>query len=194
MQYKMNASMQRSDEQLFRLMKNGDTSHTRQGAFAELYERREPGLYRYAMHMTGSATAAEEVAHDVFIQIMSPTCRFDDERGALEGWMYGVARNLVRALRRKGPVEEPVDQAVHHNILGDLIDGQTMASLHAAIRELPEAYRETVVLCDLEERNYDEAARIMGCPVGTVRSRLHRARALLAGKLRRLKPMELVAR
>jgi RNA polymerase sigma-70 factor (ECF subfamily) len=190
----MNASMQRSDEQLFRLMKSGDTSHARQSAFAELYERREPGLFRYALHMTGSTTAAEEVAHDVFVQIMSVTCRFDAERGALEGWMFGVARNLVRALRRRGPVEEPVDQAIHHDILGDLIDGETMASLHAAIRELPEVYRETVVLCDLEERNYDEAARLMACPVGTVRSRLHRARGLLAGKLRRLRPMEMIAR
>jgi RNA polymerase sigma-70 factor (ECF subfamily) len=190
----MKASMQRSDEQLFRLMKNGETSHARQSAFAELYERREPGLFRYALHMTGSTTAAEEVAHDVFVQIMSVTCRFDAERGALEGWMFGVARNLVRALRRRGPVEEPVDQAIHHDILGDLIDGETMASLHAAIRELPEVYRETVVLCDLEERNYDEAARLMACPVGTVRSRLHRARGLLAGKLRRLRPMEMIAR
>ena len=78
---------------------------------------------------------------------------------------------------------EPVEQAFDHNILGSLIDGETVAALHAAIRELPEGYREAVVLCDLEERNYDEAARLSGCPVGTIRSRLHRARGLLAAKL-----------
>jgi len=189
----MNARMQRSDEELYRLMKKGDSS-----AFAELYDRREPGLFRYALHMTGCAAAAQEIAHDVFLQLMSATNRFDEGRGSLEGWMYGVARNLVRVLRRKGPVEEPVDQAIVHDILGELIDGENMAALHAAIRELPVAYRDAVVLCDLEERNYDEAARLMSCPVGTVRSRLHRARGLLAGKLRRLRPvtrsLEVVAR
>ena len=67
-----------------------------------------------------------------------------------------------------------------------MIDGETLAALQIAVRELPHGYRETVVLCDLEERNYDEAARLMGCPVGTIRSRLHRARGLLAAKMKRL--------
>jgi len=177
-----------SDEELYRRMRDGDSA-----AFAELYERREAGLYRYALHMTGSAAAAQEIAHDVFLQLMSAGSRFDLNRGSLEGWMYGVARNLVRVFRRKGPVEAPVDQVFDDDILGDLIDGETMAALHAAIRELPEHYREAVVLCDLEERNYDEAALLMGCPVGTVRSRLHRARGLLAGKLKRLRMPQTIA-
>jgi RNA polymerase sigma-70 factor (ECF subfamily) len=174
--------MQKPDEDLYRLMKQGESA-----AFAELYERREPGLYRYALHMTGSTPAAQEIVHDVFVQLMSAANRFDAGRGSLEGWMYGVARNLVRAYRRKGPVEAPVDQVFHDDILGELIDNENMAALHAAIRELPEQYREAVVLCDLEERSYDEAARLMQCPVGTVRSRLHRARGLLGGKLNRLR-------
>jgi RNA polymerase sigma-70 factor, ECF subfamily len=177
-----------SDEELYRRMRDGDSA-----AFAELYERREAGLYRYALHMTGSAAAAQEIAHDVFLQLMSAGSRFDLNRGSLEGWMYGVARNLVRVFRRKGPVEAAVDQVFDDDILGDLIDGETMAALHAAIRELPEHYREAVVLCDLEERNYDEAALLMGCPVGTVRSRLHRARGLLAGKLKRLRLPQTIA-
>lgn len=174
--------MQRPDDELYRLMKQGDNA-----AFADLYDRREPGLYRYALHMTGSAAAAQEIAHDVFVQLMAAGNRFDAERGSLEGWMYGVARNLVRAFRRKGPVEAPVDQVFHDDILGDLIDSENVAALHAAIAELPVRYREAVVLCDLEERNYEEAARLMHCPVGTVRSRLHRARGLLAGKLKKLR-------
>lgn len=180
----MNVRMQTTDEELYRLMKKGDSD-----AFAQLYERREPGLYRYALHMSGSQTAAEEIAHEVFVQLMTANTRFDENRGCLEAWMFGVARNLVRVFRRKGSVEEPVDQTVYHDIVGDLIRGENLAALHAAIRELPDGYRETIVLCELEERNYDEAARLMGCPIGTVRSRLHRARALLAGKLKRLSPM-----
>jgi RNA polymerase sigma-70 factor (ECF subfamily) len=182
--------MQRSDEELYRLMRSGDSQ-----AFGELYERREPSLYRYALHMTGSAAAAEEIANEVFVQLMSATDRFDQGRGVLEGWIYGVARNLVRVLRRKGAVEEPVDQPFEDDILGDLIHSENMEALHAAVRDLPEVYREAVVLCDLEERNYEEAARLMGCPIGTVRSRLHRARGLLAAKLKRLNPvLEMSAR
>jgi RNA polymerase sigma-70 factor (ECF subfamily) len=182
MQYRKERRMQKPDEELYRLMKQGESA-----AFAELYDRREPGLYRYALHMTGSVATAQEIAHDVFVQLMSSGNRFDAGRGSLEGWMYGVARNLVRVFRRSGPVEAPVDQAFHDDILGELIDIENIAALHAAIRELPEQYREAVVLCDLEERNYDEAARLMQCPVGTVRSRLHRARGLLAAKLKRLR-------
>lgn len=170
----------RTDEELYRLMKKGDRD-----AFGELYERRGPALRRYALHMSGSPEAAEEVAHEVFIQLMRAHTNFDDTRGSLEGWMYGVARNLVRVIRRKGPVEEPVDQAVRHDILGGLISAEALAMLHAALRELPELYRDAVVLCDLEEKSYEEAAGVMGCPVGTVRSRLHRARGLLATKLKR---------
>ena len=172
--------IQRSDEELYRLMKKGDRE-----AFGELYERRSPALKRFALHMSGSPSAAEEVAHEVFVQLMRARTNFDDKRGSLEGWMYGVARNLVRVIRRKGTVEEPVDQAVRHDILGDLINSETLAALRVALQELPEAYRSAVVLCDLEEKSYEESARAMGCPVGTVRSRLHRARGLLAAKLRR---------
>lgn len=172
--------MQRTDEELYRLMRKGDRE-----AFGELYERRSPALRRYALHMSGSAAAAEEVAHEVFVQLMRSNTNFDDKRGSLEAWMYGVARNLVRVIRRKGPVEEPVDQAVRHDIVGDLINAEALEALHAALCELPELYRDAVILCDLEEKSYEEAARVMGCPVGTVRSRLHRARGLLSAKLRR---------
>ena len=172
--------IQRSDEELYRLMKNGDRD-----AFGELYERRGPALRRYALHMSGSPTAAEEVAHEVFVQLMRANTNFDDKRGSLEGWMYGVARNLVRVIRRKGTVQEPVDAPFRHDILGDLINAESLSALHAAIRELPVLYRDAVVLCDLEEKSYEESARVMGCPVGTVRSRLHRARGLLAAKLKR---------
>ena len=185
----MTAGMKKTDEQLYQLMKKGNSQ-----AFAELYERREPALYRYALHMTGSASSAEEVAQEVFVQLMAPNTRFDESRGSLEGWMYGVARNLVRVQRRKAGSPAPLtkngtpqnEPAFEDDILGGMIDGETLAALKVAVTELPPAYREAVVLCDLEERNYDEAARLVGCPVGTIRSRLHRARGLLAAKLKRL--------
>lgn len=182
----MTVGMPKSDEQLYQLMKKGDAQ-----AFADLYERREPAIYRYALHMTGSASSAEEIAQEVFVQLMAANTRFDETRGSLEGWMYGVARNLVRAQRRKAGSPVPAgsidnEPVFEHDILGGMIDGENLAALRIAVTELPPAYREAVVLCDLEERNYDEAARMMGCPVGTIRSRLHRARGLLAAKLKRV--------
>jgi RNA polymerase sigma-70 factor (ECF subfamily) len=92
-------------------------------------------------------------------------------------------------------VEEAVDRAFEHDILGDLISSEVTASLHRTLRELPERYRDVVILCDLEERSYEEVARLVGCPMGTVRSRLHRARALLSAKLKRLNaPAEVFSR
>ena len=108
------------------------------------------------------------------------------QKGSLESFLYGIARNLVRVARRLGPVEEAVDRAYEHDILGDLISNEATAALHRTLRELPERYRDVVVLCDLEERSYEDVARLIGRPVGTVRSRLHCARALLSAKLKRL--------
>lgn len=182
--------MHPSDEELYRLMKSGN-----QDAFARLYERREPALYRFALHMSGSPAVAEEVSHEVFVQLMGPSTRFDETKGSLESFLYGIARNLVRVVRRLGPVAEPVDRPFHHDILGDLIGNETTAMLHRTLRDLPGRYRDVVILCDLEERSYEEVAQLIGRPVGTVRSRLHRARALLAAKLKRLNaPQEVAAR
>ena len=181
--------MQTSDEELYRLMKNGN-----QDAFAQLYERHEPALHRFALHMSGSPAVAEEVSHEVFVQLMSPSARFDETRGSLESFLFGIARNLVRVVRRQGPVAEPVERSFDPDILGELIGNQTTAALHRTLRDLPERYREVIVLCDLEERSYEEVARILGRPVGTVRSRLHRARALLGAKLKRLQtPSEVLS-
>jgi RNA polymerase sigma-70 factor (ECF subfamily) len=182
--------MQPSDEELYRLMRIGN-----QEAFAELYERREPALYRFALHMSGSPTVAEEVSHEVFVQLMRATTRFDETKGSLESFLYGIARNLVRVVRRLGPVAEPVDRPVEHDILGDLIANEATMALHRTLRELPERYRDVIILCDLEERTYEDVARLLHRPVGTVRSRLHRARALLSAKLKRLNaPLEVVTR
>jgi RNA polymerase sigma-70 factor, ECF subfamily len=182
--------MQRSDEELYRLMKKGN-----QDAFAQLYARRAPALRRYALHTSGSPTLAEEISHEVFLQLIAPSCGYDESKGSLESFLYGIARNLVRVARRQGPVEEAVDRAFEHDILGELISNETTAALHRTVRELPERYRDVIVLCELEERSYEDAAALIGRPVGTVRSRLHRARALLSAKLKRLnKPVEVFSR
>src|SRR5690242_20267581 len=176
----MNGLKKRTDEELYRRVRKGD-----RGALAELYERREPGLYRYALYASGSRAVAEEVTQDIFLRLIGPGVPFDETRGSLEAYLYGVARNLLRMRPPALGLHEVEEPATGEDALRDLIDDQRTAALLEAVQELPAAYRDAVVLCDLEERSDEEAACLMGCPVGTVRSRLHRARGLLSAKLRK---------
>lgn len=138
---------------------------------------------------------AEEVVHEAFLGLLQPAGRFDPTRGSLEAYMYGTVRNLVRAARRSWNPEPETEAVIEHDIVGAMIGNERTAALHAALQELPPPFRDVVVMCDLEERSYDEAARLLECPVGTVRSRLHRARAALATKLKSLRlPTEAAAR
>lgn len=170
--------MELSDEQLYERIRKGDRR-----ALAELYERREPALYRYALQLCGNRATAEEATHEAFLQLVQRCSQFDCRRGSLEAYLYGMVRNLVRGLRRIEPVEASAEPAADDDIVRTLIGDEAAAALYDAVRELPPVYRDAVVLCDLEERSYEDAAKLAGCPVGTIRSRLYRARRLLAAKL-----------
>lgn len=162
------------------------------GAFGELYRRRRGDVYRFALHMTGSPSTAEDVAQDVFLAVMRSADRYDASRANAVVWLCGIARNCVRqrldrerpflplASLAGGPDAEP---AVLPDPLGDLVRAQGVERLRRMVLSLPVQYREAVVLCELQELSYADAAAAMGCSVGTVRSRLHRGRELLAAKL-----------
>jgi RNA polymerase sigma-70 factor (ECF subfamily) len=171
--------MDTSDEELYRRIRKGDRE-----ALAELYERREPALFRYALQLSGNRAIAEEAAHEAFLQLIQPDARFDARRGSLQAYLYGAVRNLTRVAYRARSVGISGETAVDDGVVQALIDGETTRALSIAVRNLPAGYRDAVVLCDLEERSYEDAAKLVGCPVGTIRSRLFRARRLLAAKLR----------
>jgi len=146
-------------------------------------------VYRFALQMSGKTEIAEEVTQDVFMVVMASGARYDADRGSVAAYLYGIARNIVlRALERERPYMTTLDEAdsvyVEGDVLGDLTRNERMETLRKAVLALPPAYREVVVLCDLHERDYAEAATALGCAIGTVRSRLHRARALLMEKMR----------
>jgi len=183
-----NGRMRQTDEELYRRLRGGDKS-----ALAELYERHEGALYRYGLCMSGSRSIAEETVQEVFCRLISGAGRFDERRGTLEAWLYGVARNLARRMDRYGAAEPAAEAASGHDLLGELLEDERTVSLYRALDELPSRYREAVLLCDLEERSYEAAAKLLQCPVGTVRSRLHRARLLLSTRLAPLKDAGLVA-
>jgi RNA polymerase sigma-70 factor, ECF subfamily len=182
-------SPSRSDGDLLRLLSGGDEK-----AFIEFYRKHQGVVYRFALQMSGKTEIAEEVTQEVFVVLMKSAKRYDSERGSVAAFLYGIARNFVlRALERERPYITVLDDPAgdyasrvlaEHDIFGDLAQNERLETLRKAVLALPPAYREVVVLCDLHERDYAEAAAALGCAIGTVRSRLHRARALLAEKMR----------
>jgi RNA polymerase sigma-70 factor, ECF subfamily len=168
-----------ADQELLERALAGD-----EGAFAALYRLRQGAVYRFALHMSGSAAVAEDVTQDTFLELLKTGRRYDAARGTVRSFLFGMARNFV--LRRIGRVrEEPLEDesADACDVLGDLTRRETIEQVRCAVLTLPPAYREAVVLCDLEDASYEEAAAALDCPVGTVRSRLNRARGMLVKKL-----------
>jgi len=158
-----------------------------EGAFTDLYRRRQAGLYRFAFQMSGSGAVAEDVVQEVFLALIRGTARYDAARGSVAAFLYGIARNKVlRALECDAGVDsaEGSDFVAVGDLAGDVVRNRLAETVRDAVLALPVHYREAVVLCDLQELEYADAAEALGCAVGTVRSRLHRARTLLAERLR----------
>jgi RNA polymerase sigma-70 factor, ECF subfamily len=175
-----------SDEALLARIASGDVE-----AVGPLFRRRQQNVFRFALHLTGSPAVADDVTQDVFMAVIRDAARFDPGRAAVAAWLCGIARNFVR--RRLGVAREvaSIDDeafdgpipAVTPDPLMDLTSGEELEALRRAVLSLPLKYREVVVLCDLQEMTYEDAAATLACALGTVRSRLHRARALLTSKM-----------
>jgi RNA polymerase sigma-70 factor (ECF subfamily) len=192
------------DIELMRRLCTGDEC-----AFLEFYRRHQGGIYRYAVHMTGRPEAAADIVQETFLTLIRQAGKFDEEKGAPGAFLYGIARNHVRKLHEKESRyvalgDETSDGSMgsgvagNHNgnaryttmpgegetVLEGLERAETVQRLRDAVLTLPEHYREPVTLCDLEGKSYEEASTLLACPVGTVRSRLNRARSILLEKLR----------
>jgi RNA polymerase sigma-70 factor (ECF subfamily) len=174
--------------------------------FLQLYDLYSGTVYRFLMHMTGSMVLAEELTQDVFVAILDSVSaktgwRFDPLKGNLEGYLLGIARNLARAEQRRANCEVSLDNvvetagwnrllnAVKENPTWDLAaqmaERSELTALYNAILELPQHYREAIVLCGLQGKSYRDTAAILQCSEGTIASRVNRAKALLAAKLPR---------
>jgi len=182
------------DDVLLRRSAKGD-----QDAFEVLYRRYQAPLYRFALRMTGHSWAAEEIVQDVFLIVVREPNKFDPSRGTLGGFLYGVARNRVMKHLERTPRDLPLAEKKDDGFSPDTLASKEMtpvewaelrerrAQVRAAVLELPVEFREAIVLCELEEMSYEQAANALDCPVGTIRSRLHRGRALLLAKLEMLR-------
>ncbi len=167
---------QERDDLLLRRAAKGDEE-----SFALLYRRHQGGLYRFALRMTGSAWGAEEIVQDVFMTLIREPKKYDPERGSVGALLFGIARNRVmkhlERIPREVPLEEKNEDGTGAGII--LQDGFTpamwmekrerMHHVRAAVLDLPTEFREAVVMCELEEMSYEEAAQMTGCPIGTIR-------------------------
>jgi RNA polymerase sigma-70 factor (ECF subfamily) len=175
-------------------MKRGD-----EAAFVALYRRHSDAVYRLAMLYSGSSAAAADVTQETFLHFIARPGQYDPARGSIAAWLCGVARNLAR--HPGGAREDATDPA---DLADDLapyaaqVDGdtpleqllrdETAERVRRAVAALPAHYRDVVILCELSELSYAEAAQVCGIDIGTVRSRLSRARTHLAQRLALLRP------
>lgn len=178
-----------NDQRLLERVRRGDRQ-----AFSQLYALHQAAIHRYAAHLCGPA-AADDVVQDTFVALLGRPARYDPARGPIVGYLIGIARHHVsKVLAARG--HEPLDAGDRFDEARDdalepavetpldvVSRGELVAQVREAIRSLPLRYREAVVLCELQELDYAAAAAVMGCPIGTVRSRLHRAKAMLTAKL-----------
>lgn len=158
-------------------------------AFTALYRRHHATVYRFAWLVTGSAAHAADVTQDVFVDLLQAAHRYDAARGSLRAYLCGMAR-----LRAYKSVDRRVHSVADMDALPEVHDAndapalpldclersRALRSLYAAIRTLPPLFRDVLILVELQEMSYADAAAIAGIELGTVRSRLSRARAKLA--------------
>jgi RNA polymerase sigma-70 factor, ECF subfamily len=176
-----------TDAALVDAMRRGD-----EAAFAALYAAHHPAIYRYARQMCGPS-AADDVVQEVFAALLRRN-GFDASQGTLAAYLFGIARHHIlkrlslsrHELQLDDEEIEPVECCRPSTPFDDMSRAEIVESVRAAVRALPPLYREVIALCELQDMDYTTAATVIGCPIGTVRSRLHRARALLGAKMARL--------
>jgi RNA polymerase sigma-70 factor (ECF subfamily) len=190
----MSIAEQERDDVLLRRAAKGDEE-----AFTSIYRRHHAPLFRFALRMTGSTWGAEEIVQDIFMTLLREPKKYDPARGSLGGYLNGIGRNRVMKYLERLPREISLEEKSEDGTGPEMVledtftpamwaeKRQRMQQVRSAVLELPAEFRETVVLCELEELSYEEAAQMIGCPVGTIRSRLHRGRALLLAKLEMLR-------
>jgi RNA polymerase sigma-70 factor, ECF subfamily len=173
-----------SDAALLTRSADGDAA-----AAAELYRRHAAGVFRFVWVATGSEADAADVVQETFMTVLERHSGFDPTRGTCAAYLCGIARHLVyrRFDKRTEPFAEIDDLAEQSSAIPALPPphdqaerAQALGRLHVAIRALPPRYRDVLILIELQEMSYADTAAITGIGLGTVRSRLARARARLA--------------
>jgi RNA polymerase sigma-70 factor (ECF subfamily) len=158
-----------------------------ESAFLLLYERHRTPVFRFACRMLGSAPLAEDVTQECFLSVLRRPEAFKAERASLRTYLCAIARHLAfKQLRKRGEetaVDEPPDdaaaQANGSDPLCTVLQEEAAEAVRQAIAALPPLQREAVVLFEYQEMSLADIAASCAIDVGTVKSRLHRARERL---------------
>lgn len=179
-----------SDQELITECLNGQTQ-----SFGNLVLRYQDRLFNMLTHLLGSREDAREVAQEAFISAFQKLHTFGG-RSAFYSWLFRIALNSAMSRKRKKtrvPVSietireqsghEPSDRRLDNHPGYSIEVSERQAAVRAALAELPEEFRTVLVLKEIEDLKYEEIAEILGCPIGTVRSRIHRARSEMRSRL-----------
>jgi len=168
--------------------------------FEQLFLRSQRRAYNLAYRLTGNAADAEDVAQDAYVRAWHNFNTYDSSR-SFEGWLFRIITNRVIDMRRRQkrvpmysldtPVQGDDDgQPLAHEFAApdsnpqDIVINPIMdEKLQKALASLPADYRTAILMCDVEQKSYQEIAIAMHCAIGTVRSRIHRARVMLRKQL-----------
>jgi RNA polymerase sigma-70 factor (ECF subfamily) len=181
----MNEVVAATDRELWAAAVDGDA-----GAFGALFERHSRAVYNFAFRSTANWATAEDAASDVFLTAWRRRgdVVFTTESGSVLPWLLGVAANQLRNQRRSGRrasaalgrLNAREVQPDHSDeTVGRIADEAQMADVQAVVEQLPQHERDVLALCAWAGLDYEEAAIALAVPVGTVRSRLSRARTHL---------------
>jgi RNA polymerase sigma-70 factor (ECF subfamily) len=173
-----------SDSELLTRARSGDAAGLRM-----LIDRHKDPMVNYLTRMTGSRGRAEELAQESFVRLYTAPPRVDNG-ASLAPWLYRVATNVLRSDERRARVARRLGALFGRTASGPaepegwLLAGEAQRQTQAALADLPLPFRAPLVLRELQGLSYEEVAAALRCPVGTVRSRINRGRALLRDRLR----------
>jgi RNA polymerase sigma-70 factor (ECF subfamily) len=169
---------------------SGNYSCVTEAEFQKHFDEHKDAVYRFAWRMTSTAVVAEDIAQDVFLSLLRQPQRFDPSRGTMRAFLLGIARNVaLKRWRDEERWEELGDEEfVMQPMNIDHVERNEIAeTVGNAVRSLPPLQREVLILAEYEDLSLEEIARAVESEVGTVKSRLHRARENLKQMLAPLK-------
>ncbi len=182
------ATEAQADHALLRAMQSGDGT-----AFETLYRKYQAAVYRFALLRSGSADTACDVVQDVFIGLMTGALKFDPLKGGLPGFLIGVARNFLlkrdEAQGRYVSTTRDDGEDAHQDAdpaptpLERVLANEAAEKVRAALAALAPHYRDVAILYEMHDLSYVEIAQVCNIDIGTVRSRLNRARTKLVSML-----------
>jgi RNA polymerase sigma-70 factor (ECF subfamily) len=167
---------QATDHELMAAVARGDVA-----SMSGIYEHRNRALFRFFYRLTGRQAPAEDLTHEVFLRMIRYRHTYQAGDG-FEAWMYRIARNAFADYVKKtrletsaGEGEMEAVESANPSQFESLAKQQDLATLHRALRRLPEEKRELILLSRFQGLSYEQIGRIVGCETGTVKVRVFRA-------------------